>query len=182
MPSLAWDACFRPPPPRSRLLDRLRVPDWIDVKFLGPFNPHLIAEDTVNYGSSRVIRIFRPIPVIRVCLLPYRSIFQTNHRPAGQSVEGTIHATYKQIQLGVGLCGSFRCSFLFGGLFSDLAVTLEPGIEFLELVCRKLIQACRLEFVRRHHFLDAARYFWRRCTCRLDTGQRHAKPKGYASK
>src|SRR5437762_6346931 len=124
MPSLAWDACCRPAPQRSRLLDRLRMPNWIDVEFLGPFNPHLVAEDTVNDCGRRVIRIFRPETVIRVGLLPYRSIFQTNHRPAGQSVEGTIHATYKQIQLGVGLCGSFRCSFLFGGLFSDLAVTL----------------------------------------------------------
>src|SRR5438046_2199629 len=181
MPNSAWDACCRPPPQRSRLPDRLRMPDWIDVKFLGPFNPHLVAEDTVNYGSSRVIRIFRPIPVVRVCLLPYRSIFQTNDRPAGQSVEGTIHATYKQIHLGVGLCGSFRCSFLFGGLFSDLAVTLKPGIEFLELVRRQLIQACGLEFIRRHHFLDAARHLWLRRTCRLNTCQHHATRSGYAS-
>src|SRR5439155_19034826 len=45
-----------------------------------------------------------------------------------------------------------------------------------------LIQPCGLEFVRRHHFLDAARHLRLRCTCRFDTGQHHAKTKVYASK
>src|SRR4029077_19428068 len=94
--------------------------------------------------------------------------------------KGTVHATDKQIHLGVGLCGSFRSSFLFSGLFSDLAVALEPGIEFLQLFRRQLIQACSLEFFRRHHFLDAARHLWLRCTRRFDTAQHHAKSKAYA--
>src|SRR5437764_15003314 len=116
MPSLAWDDCCRPPPQRSRLLDRLRMPDWIDVKFLGPFNPHLVAKDTVNYGSSRVIRILRPITVVSVGLLPYRSIFQSNHRPAARSVEGTVHAPCKTTRPGVRLSTSCRYRFLVVGL------------------------------------------------------------------
>src|SRR6266550_2045577 len=180
MPSSAWDDCWTQTPRRSRLLDRLRLAHRIDVKFLGAFNPHLVAKDAVNHCSRWMISDFRPIPVVSVCLFPYSSIFQTNDGPAGQSVEGAIHATYKQIHLGVGLCGSFRCSFLFSGLFSNLAVALEPGIEFLDLVCRELIQACSLEFVQRHHFLDAARHLWRRCTCLFDTGQHYAKSKAYA--
>jgi hypothetical protein len=67
-------------------------------------------------------------------------------------------------------------------LFGDLAVTLQPGIEFLELVRRQLIQPCGFEFIRRHHFLDAARHFWLRSSCRFDTGQHHAKTKVYAYK
>ena len=152
----------------------------IDVKFLGAFNPHLVAKDAVNHCGRWMISDFRPIPVVSVCLFPCSSIFQTNDGPAGQPLKGAIHATYKQIHLGVGLCGSFRSSFLFSGLFSDLAVALEPGIEFLQLFRRQLIQACSLEFFRRHHFLDAARRLWLRCTCRCDTGQHCAKSKAYA--
>src|SRR6516162_5928891 len=124
MPNSAWVDCCRPLPQRSRLLDRLRMPDRIDVKFLGPFNPHLVAKDAVNHCGRWMISDFRPIPIVSVCLSPYGSILQMNHRPAVQSVEGAIHATYKQIHLGVGLCGSFRCSFLFGGLFGDLPIAL----------------------------------------------------------
>src|SRR6266576_5086016 len=180
MPSSAWDDCCPPPQQRSRLLDRLRLADRIDVKFLGPFNPHLVAKDAVNHCRRWMISDFRPIPVVSVCLFPYSSIFQTNDGPAGQPLKGAIHATYKQIHLSVGLCGSFRCSFLFSGLFSNLAVDLEPGIESLDLVCRELIQACSLEFLRGHHFLDAARHLRWRCSCRFDTGQHHAKSKVYA--
>src|SRR5437764_2778172 len=146
MPSLAWDDCCRPSPRLSRLLDRLLLADRIYVKVLGPFNPHLVAKDAVNHCGRWMISDFRPIPVVSVCLFPYGSIFQMNHRPAGQSVEGAIHPTYKQIHLGVGLCGSFRCSFLFGGLFGDLAITLYPRIEFLEFVRRELVQPRGLEF------------------------------------
>src|SRR6266550_7925504 len=182
MPSSVWDDCCRRAPPRSRLLDRLRLPDRIDVKFLGAFNPHFVAKDAVNHRGRWMISDFRPIPVVSVCLFPYSSIFQTNDGPAGQPLKGAIHATYKQIHLSVGLCGSFRCSFLFSGLFSNLAVALEPGIESLDLVSRELIQACSLEFVRRHHFLDAARHLRRRCTGRFDPDQHHAKSKAYAPK
>src|SRR5437762_9055918 len=124
MPSLAWDDYCRPRPRPSRWPDRLLLPDRIDVKVLGSFNPHLVAKDAVNHCGRWMISDFRPIPVFSVCLSPYSSILQPNHRPAGQSVEGSIHATYKQIHLGVGLCGNFRCSFLFGGLFGDLAIAL----------------------------------------------------------
>src|SRR5882724_5416038 len=180
MPSSAWDDCYRQTPRRSRLLDRLRLADRIDIEFLGPFDPHLIAENTVNYCSPRVIRDSSAKPVVCVRLFPYRTVFQTNDGPAGQSVEGAIHATYKQIHLGVGLCGNFRSSFLFGGLLSNLAVALEPSIEPLDLVCRELIQSCSLEFIRRHHFLDAAGHLRWRCTRGFDGGQHHAKSKAYA--
>src|SRR6185503_19131612 len=131
MPNSVWGDYSRRAPPRSRSLDRLPLPDRIDVKFLGAFNPHLIAKDAVNDRGCGMIRDLRAIPVIGVGLFPYSSIFQTNHGPAGQPVKLAVHATYKQIHLGVGLCGSFRRSFLFSGLLSRRAIALEPGIELL---------------------------------------------------
>src|SRR6476619_1038684 len=146
MPSLAWDDCCRRAPPRNRWLDRLPLPDRIDVKFLGAFDPHFVAENAVNDRGCRMIRNFGAIPVIGVGLSPHSSIFQTNHRPAGKSVKLAVHTTYKQIHLGVGLCGSFRCSFLFSGLLSRRAIALKPGIELLQLVSGELTQSRGTEF------------------------------------
>src|SRR4029077_12890798 len=97
--------------------------------------------------------------------------------PAGQPLKAAINAAHNEVHF---CARSASRSFLFSGLVSDLAVTLEPGIEFLELVRRQLIQSCGLKFVRRHHFLDAAGHLWLRCSCRFDTGQHHAKSKAYA--
>jgi hypothetical protein len=58
---------------------------------------------------------------------------------------------------------------------------LEPRIEFLELVRRKLIQPGSLEFLWRHYFLDAARHLWLRGTRGFETGKNPAKSKDYAS-
>src|SRR4029077_9990372 len=117
MPSLAWDDCCPQTPRRSRWLEsrsgrsldrcrekgwignrpcliELRIAHWIDVEFLGPFDPHLIPENAVNYSSCGVIRHARAIPVIRVCLFPYGSILQANDGPAGQPLKAAINAAH----------------------------------------------------------------------------------------
>ena len=76
------------------MLDELRIAHRIDVEFLSPFEPHLIAENTVNYGCCRVICDARAIPVIRICLFPYRAVFQPNDGPASQALKAAINAAH----------------------------------------------------------------------------------------
>jgi len=68
------------------------IAHWIDVEFLSPFDPHLIAENAVNDRSCRMIRDLRAITVIRICLFPHGPILQANDRPAHQAVKLAIHA------------------------------------------------------------------------------------------
>src|SRR6266536_3253539 len=99
-------------------------PDGIDVEFLGPFNLHFVAKNTVNYDGRRMISYSWSIPVIGVRLFPYSPVFQTNHGSASQSVESPVYAAYKKIELGARR--DFR-SFLGGGFFRDFSVSLQPG-------------------------------------------------------
>src|SRR5439155_8460935 len=172
-PSSGWGDCCRPPPQRIRLPDQLRIANRIDVEFLGPFNLHLVAKDAVNDRSCWMISDFRAIPVIGVCLFPYSAVFQTNHGSAGQSVEGAVHATDKQIHLGALDLRGTRGSFLFG----YLSIALQPGIELLQLLLRELVQTGGLEFFRGHHLLNAAGYFLVGCTSGLGTGEKYTNSK-----
>src|SRR5438132_1333260 len=101
-------------------------------RFRCPFNAHFITKQRVNDSGCRVISYSRTKSVVSICLLPYCSVFQTNHCPAGQAVKGTIHTAHKKIEL-CALCA--RSSFLFG----SLPITLQPGIELLQLSRRQLI-------------------------------------------
>src|SRR5438128_5302396 len=175
-PSSGWGDCCRPPLQPNRLLDQLRIPDRIDVEFLGPFNLHLVAKDAVNDCSCWMISDFRPIPVIGVCLFPYGAVFQTNHGSAGQSVEGAVHATYKQIHLGALDLRGTRGSFLFG----YLSIALEPGIKLLQLLLRELVQTGGLEFLRGHHLLNTAGHFLVGSTSGLGMTENHTSTEHHA--
>ena len=118
--------------PPGRLVDELRVAHRIDIEFRCPFNTHFVSKDAVKDHGRRMIGHSGSEPVVGICLFPYSPVFQTNHRSAGQPAEVTGHAAYKEIELGA-LCT--RGSFLLG----DLSVTLQPGIEFLQLFRRKLV-------------------------------------------
>src|SRR5262249_30731000 len=125
----------------------------------------------------RAIWIFGAITVVSVGLPPDGAVLQSDYCPARQPAKTAVDPSHKNIQFGAFSTGS---SFLFRFLFGDLAVTLKPGIELLQLVRRKLAQACGLEFFRRHHFLDAARRFRFRRTYCFDARQHQAKSNGYA--
>src|SRR6266480_368302 len=175
-PSSGWGDYCRPPLQPNRLSDQLRIANRIDVEFLGPFNLHLVAKDAVNDRSCWMISDFRSIPVIGVCLFPYSTVFQTNDRSAGQSVEGAIHAAYKQIHLGALDLRGPRGSFLFG----YLSIALQPGVELLQLLLRELVQTGGLEFFRGHHLLNAAGHFLVGCTSGLGTAENHTNSKHHA--
>src|SRR6266496_4293802 len=103
----------------------LRIPDWVDVELLGSLYLHLVSEDSVNDDGCRMISYFWSISVVGVSLFPYRSVFQTDHGPAGQSVKRSIHTAYKHIQLGVLDLRGPLCSLLFG----DFSIALQPGVQ-----------------------------------------------------
>ena len=46
-----------------------------------------------------MIRDFRPVAIICVCLFPCSAVFQTNYGPTHQTIESSIHAAYNQIHL-----------------------------------------------------------------------------------
>ena len=56
----------------------------------------------------------RTVSIFGVCLLPYRTILQTNHSPASQSVERPVYTAYEHIELRARR--DLR-SFLRGGFF-----------------------------------------------------------------
>src|SRR5207247_2192730 len=82
------------------VVDKLRVTDGIDVKFLRHFDLHLITKNAMNNNRCRVIGNFRAIPVIGVCLFPHSAVFQTNHSSASQAGERAVHTAYQHIHLG----------------------------------------------------------------------------------
>ena len=113
--------------PVARNSEILRIPDWVDVEFLGSLNLHLVSEDSVNDDGCRMISYFWSISVVGVSLFPYSSVFQTDHGPAGQSVKCSIHTAYKHIELGVLDFRGPLCSLLFG----DFSVALQPCVQLL---------------------------------------------------
>src|SRR5437588_9022917 len=111
-----------------------------------------------------MVRDFRPVPVICVCLFPCSAVFQTNYGPSCQTIESSINAAYNQIHLAA---LSARRRFLFGLGLRDFAIALHPGVELLEFVWRELVQTGGLEFLRRHHLLNGARDLLLRRTGRI---------------
>jgi len=63
-------------------LIQLRVPDGIDVEFLGTFNTHLVPKNAVNDRGSRVIGDFWSKAIICICLFPHSAVLQTDHGSA----------------------------------------------------------------------------------------------------
>src|SRR5215470_1329766 len=138
MPSSAWGGCYPQTLRPSRWSKQLTTADRIDVKRLRTFNLHFVAENAVNDCGRRVIRILGMKTVVSVGLLPHGTVFQANNGSAGQPVKRAVNATHDDIHFGAGSLGS---SCLFGFLFRDLAVSLEPGIKLLKFVWRELIQS-----------------------------------------
>src|SRR5437870_13917549 len=98
MPSSAWGDCYRRRPRRSRWPDHLRIAHRIDVKGLGTYELHFVAENAVKDHGCREIWIFRAKPVVGVCLYPYSDIIQADDDHAGQSVESIVDATDEHIK------------------------------------------------------------------------------------
>ena len=101
-----------------------------------------------------MIRVFRPIPVLGVCLFPHGAVFQPNQCPAGQPGEGPVDAAHEQIQFRALDLEAARWLSFRRLLFGELSVSLDPGIELCQFVGRKLIQACGLELLRGHYLLN----------------------------
>ena len=110
----------------------------------------------MNDNGCRVIRNFWSIAVVGVCLFPHSAVFQTDYGSPGQAVKRTVHTAYQQIHLGLLDLRGPRARDLFGFLFGNLPIALEPGIELYQFVRGELVQACGLEFFRAHHLLNAA--------------------------
>src|SRR6266480_2080468 len=178
MPSLVW---LRSLPPRRRRTrsDKKREllgSHWIDVELGHPFDPHFVTKTRADYARRRVVRVRRAIMVVSVRLFPNSAVFKSDNRMSLEAFNSPVDATHGRIEPGhCGFLGLFGClhsglldlllglglRFFGRFLLSALAITLQVCVEMLQLVLAQFIQACGLEFLRPHRFLDTTGRFRR---------------------